>query len=252
MNDMTAVIVPKSDQINADDLIPGPRTITITDVDIRPGTEQPVSIRFDGDNGKPWKPCKSMSRVLVAMWGPDAKKYVGRSVTLYRDPNVKWGGLPVGGIRISHMTDLPSEKLDNGKIQLALTETKGKRSPFVIRPLQVQAPALDIEAARQAIADAPTIEALRTVWSAKAMGSFRTQLQGELDARKAELSESPHAGTGELITQAEAMDQIQAQTTVADVNRLVGALEQGFDTAEQDQLRSVAAERCEQLLRAAE
>jgi hypothetical protein len=129
MNDMTAVIVPKSDQINSDDFIAGPRTIRITGVDIRPGTEQPVSIHFEGDDGKPWKPCKSMSRVLVSAWGPDAKAYVGRSVTLYRDPNVTWGGMKVGGIRISHMTHIETE------LQIALTATKGKRAIAVIRPL---------------------------------------------------------------------------------------------------------------------
>jgi len=51
MNDMASVIIPKSDQINADDLIAGPITITITGVSIRPGQEQPISISFEGDNG---------------------------------------------------------------------------------------------------------------------------------------------------------------------------------------------------------
>jgi hypothetical protein len=132
MNDMSMVIVPKSDQINADDLIAGPRTITITGVDIRPGTEQPVSIHFDGDGGKPYKACKSMCRVMVAAWGPDAKTYVGRSLTLYRDPSVKWGGMEVGGIRISHMSHIERDMV------LALTATKGSRKPFTVRPLKAE------------------------------------------------------------------------------------------------------------------
>lgn len=129
MNDMTPVIVPKSDQISADDLIAGPITIRISEVDIRPGTEQPVSIFYEGDNGRPWKPCKSMSRVLVEAWGPDAKAYVGRMVTLYRDPSVKWGGMEVGGIRVSHLSHIERER------QMALTATKGKRVPFRVKPL---------------------------------------------------------------------------------------------------------------------
>lgn len=132
MNDMSMVIVPKSDQINADDLIAGPRTITITSVDIRPGTEQPVSIHFDGDGGKPYKACKSMCRVMVSAWGPDAKAYVGRSLTLYRDPSVKWGGMEVGGIRISHMSHIERDMV------LALTATKGSRKPFTVRPLKTE------------------------------------------------------------------------------------------------------------------
>lgn len=132
MNDMSKVIVPKSDQINADDLISGPITITIKGVDIRPGTEQPVSIYFEGDNGKPWRPCKSMSRVLVSAWGPDAKAYIGRSVTLYRDPKVKWGGMEVGGIRVSHLSHIERDMV------MALTATKGKRAPHTVKPLKQQ------------------------------------------------------------------------------------------------------------------
>jgi len=147
VNDMTAVIVPKSDQLNADDLIAGPRTITITGVNIRAGTEQPVAISFDGDNGKPWKPCKSMSRVLVSAWGPDAKAYVGRSLTLYRDPKVKWGGMEVGGIRVSHMTDIERD------FSMALTATKGKREPFMVKKLVAQAAKVDSAAAEKWVDD---------------------------------------------------------------------------------------------------
>lgn len=132
MTDMTSAIVPKSDQINSDDLMGGPRTIRIIGVSISPGADQPVSIKFDDSAGKVWRPCKSMSRVLVAAWGPDAKAYVGRSVTLYRDPTVKWGGMAVGGIRISHMTHIEKQ------LVLALTETKGKRAPFVVKPLAAE------------------------------------------------------------------------------------------------------------------
>ena len=130
-NDMTSVIVPKSDQLNADDLLAGPRTITITNVSIRPGTDQPISIFYEGDNGKPYKCCKSMARVLVHQWGPDASKYVGRSLTLYCDPKVTWGGMAVGGIRISHMSHIEHEAI------MALTATKGQRKPFIVKPLVV-------------------------------------------------------------------------------------------------------------------
>ncbi len=128
MNDMSQVITPKSDQLSADDFLAGPRTFTIESVEIRPGTEQPVSIFMQGED-RPWKSCKSMSRVLVAAWGPDAKTYEGRSVTLYRDPTVKWGGLAVGGIRVSHMSHIEREML------LQLTATKGKRAPHIVKPL---------------------------------------------------------------------------------------------------------------------
>ena len=142
MNDMASVIAPKSDQINADDLIGREMVITITGVKIAAGQEQPVSIEFEGSK-KVFRPCKSMSRVLVAAWGPDTSKYIGRSIKLYRDPDVTWGGLKVGGIRICEMTDL-----DGGRaMTLALTEAKGRRKPAVIRPLVMQKASARQEAA---------------------------------------------------------------------------------------------------------
>lgn len=129
MSDMTPVIQPKSDQMNSDDLMAGPRTIKITAVNLTPGSEQPCAVSFEGDSGKPWKPCKSMARVLVLVWGPDSKAYVGKSLTLYRDPEVKWGGMAVGGIRISHMSDMKSNA------PLMLTVTRGKKAPYAVKPL---------------------------------------------------------------------------------------------------------------------
>lgn len=133
MSDMSAVIVPKSDQINADDLLSGPMTIQITGVKVSSGQEQPVSMFFDGST-KAYRPCKSMARVLVSAWGADSSKYVGRSMTLYCDPKVKWGGMEVGGIRISHMSHLESP------LTLALTMTRANKKPFTVRPMQATKP----------------------------------------------------------------------------------------------------------------
>lgn len=131
MNDMSAVIVPKSDQLNAEDFLAGPQVFAIADVAISPGTEQPVSIRLDGQK-RVWRPCKSMSRCLVAAWGPDARQYMGRSVRLFCDPNVTWGGMKVGGIRISHMSHIEREMV------IALTATKGKKVMATIKPLVIE------------------------------------------------------------------------------------------------------------------
>lgn len=131
MNDMSAVIVPKSDQINAEDFLAGPAVFTIDDVAISPGTEQPVSIRLNGEK-RVWRPCKSMSRVLVSAWGADAREYIGRSVRLFCDPNVTWGGMKVGGIRISHMSHIERDMV------IALTATKCKKVMATIKPLEVE------------------------------------------------------------------------------------------------------------------
>ncbi len=159
MNDMSVAIIPKSDQLNADDLIAGPITIKVTEVTIRAG-EQPVSIHYEGDNGKPYKSCKSMNRVLVMAWGADAKNYIGRSMTLYRDPSVKWAGQDVGGIRISHLSHL------DGQFTMALTATKGSRKPFTVKPLVADEPAPSLDTVLAAIGtmtDKPSREAAKAL-----------------------------------------------------------------------------------------
>lgn len=128
MNDFQAVLAPKSDQINAQDLIAGDMTVTIAGVKVTPGTEQPVSIRLAGME-KVWRPCKTTGRILMAAWGADTATYAGRSVQLYLDPEVKWGGMKVGGIRIRAMSNLDSE------LRLALAESKQNRKIVVVKPL---------------------------------------------------------------------------------------------------------------------
>lgn len=128
--DMSTTISPKSTQLNADDLIAGPRNITITSVSANPGNaEQPVAISFEGDGGRPFLPCKTIRRVMVHCWGKDASAYIGRTMTLYRDPEVTWGGMKVGGIRISHMSHIDGSKT------MALTATQKQRKPYTVKPL---------------------------------------------------------------------------------------------------------------------
>ena len=213
MKDMSPVIVPRSDQISADDFIAGPRTYTISDVTITPGTEQPVQISLEGEQ-RAWKPCKSMSRCLVAAWGPDAKAYTGRSVTLYRDPKVKWGGMEVGGIRISHMTHIERDMM------IQLTATKGKRSPHVVKPLVAEVKQHPADAARKwadayvtAVEAAETPEALNEFANSKAkrlaeLATARPELHTEcvhaLDNRRAALSfeeGTPDEERGEAFTE---------------------------------------------------
>lgn len=128
-NDMSAIIQPKSDQLNADSLLDAPRTINITKVTVTPTVEQPCTVHYEGEDGRPYKPCKSMARVMVLVWGGDSKAYVGKSMTLYHDPEVKWGGMKVGGIRISHMSDMKSNA------PLMLTVTRGKKAPYSVKPM---------------------------------------------------------------------------------------------------------------------
>lgn len=128
MIDMTQTILAKSDQLNADDLFGGSITVKITKVGLA-SAEQPIAVNYEGDNNKPYYPCKSMRRVMVHVWGKDGNKYVGRSLTLYRDEKVVFGGAAVGGIRISHMSDISEP------ITMSLTASKKSKKPFTVLPL---------------------------------------------------------------------------------------------------------------------
>lgn len=128
--DLTEYTAPKSNQLNADDLIAGPRVITITEIKHSGNAEQPVAVHFEGDNGKPFLPCKSMRRIMVAAWGKDGSIYVGRSMRLYRDPDVSYAGVKVGGIRISHVSHIEAA------LNIALTVNNKQRKPYKVLPLQ--------------------------------------------------------------------------------------------------------------------
>lgn len=119
-------IEPNSDQLNADDLITGPITVTIEGVK-RGSSDQPIDVMISGH--RPYRPCKSMRRVLIAAWGDRGSDWIGKSLILYRDPNVKFGGVAVGGIRISHLSDI------DGPLKIMLTANRQKRAPFEVEPL---------------------------------------------------------------------------------------------------------------------
>jgi hypothetical protein len=147
--DLSPSIEPKSDQLNADDLISGPVTVTI--VDVTPGSaEQPVNVTLAEYPGRPYRPSKSMRRVMVTAWGRDSASYTGRRLVLFRNPSIRFGADQVGGIQISHLSHI-------GKpLQIPLTVKRGQKQTFKVQPLAEPAPAPAPE-----IPDLGTVEALR-------------------------------------------------------------------------------------------
>lgn len=128
MMDLSTTTEPRSDQQNFDDYATASKTVTVSDVKAG-SAEQPVEIHLTEYPGRPFKPSKSMRRVLVACWGSDSAEYVGRRMTLYGDPTVKFGGQTVGGIRIGALSHIDKP------VTVALTVTRGKRAPFTVQPL---------------------------------------------------------------------------------------------------------------------
>ena len=90
-----------------DDLRLSDKTIKVTAVKGSDTPNQPMSISYEGDNGNPYKPGKSVLSVLWRYWGADSQAYVGRSITLFYDQTVTYGGLEIGGIRIRHLSHMP-------------------------------------------------------------------------------------------------------------------------------------------------
>jgi hypothetical protein len=131
ISNLRDTIVPKSDQLNADDLIAANKIITITGVR-RGGHDDPIIINYEGDDGRPYKPCKSMRRVLIFAYGDDGNNWIGKSMELYCDPKVKFAGKEVGGIRIKALSGIPKP------ITMKLTATRGSRADFRVNVLQEQ------------------------------------------------------------------------------------------------------------------
>lgn len=102
--DFSDTIIAKSDQLNAADIV-GEMTITIVDAVKKKGDDQPISIKYEGGEGRPWKPCKSMRRLLAQAWG-NKVDIKGRKITLVCDPTVTWAGQEVGGIRIKALSHI--------------------------------------------------------------------------------------------------------------------------------------------------
>lgn len=126
--DVSKMIVAKSDQLNADDLVGGPITVRIEGLS-KGKDDQPLSIKISGGH-QPWKPCKTCIRLLVeATKTTNATEWVGMTVRLYRDPDVKWAGEKVGGIRISGLSCLEKP------IDIKLQETRGKKLAYHIEPI---------------------------------------------------------------------------------------------------------------------
>lgn len=131
--DISDTLAPKSDQLDAVDLLGGPQTFTITDVS-KGNAEQPVQIAL-AEFPRVWRPGKSMRRVLAACWGTDASVWIGRRVTLYCDETVTFGNDVTGGTRISHLSHI------EGRKKVPLLVKRGKSATFTVDPLADLTPA---------------------------------------------------------------------------------------------------------------
>lgn len=129
---------PKSDQLNAIDFVGGKaKAYTITGVKQFNREQQPYEITLQGED-RVWRPCKTAVRILADIWGDEGDDWVGKRVGLYRDLEVKFSGDDVSGIRVSHMSDLPSGDREHTTNPIPIS--RGRNKKFVIKPLPPETP----------------------------------------------------------------------------------------------------------------
>jgi hypothetical protein len=135
MADISDTLAPKSDQLDNIDLRgTEPRIFTVTQVDVKPGAEQPVTVHL-AEFPRPWKPGKNMRRVLAHCWGRESDNWVGKRVELFSDERVKFGNETPGGTRISRLSDIDGPK--SAPVMLS----QGRAGVYKVVPLPDLSPA---------------------------------------------------------------------------------------------------------------
>jgi hypothetical protein len=135
--DVSHTIISKSDQLNATDLPPGDSILKIVNVKVAADKDQPVQILIEGYEGRPYKPCLSMRRVLIAAWGQYAETWIGQSIAVYCENSVLWAGKEVGGIRITSLTGIDKE------VRVPITINRYERGIYLVQPLIISEPVLE-------------------------------------------------------------------------------------------------------------
>jgi hypothetical protein len=183
MPDISETLTPNSDQLDNIDLRGGPpRIFTVTNVDVRTGAEQPVTVHL-AEFPRPWKPGQNMRRVLAHYWGRESDGWVGKRVELYADEKVKFGNETPGGTRISRMSDIEGVK---GAAPVLLSQ--GRPGTYKVEPLP-DAPtpaAAPPEPTAEEVAACTDVDDLKAMW--KRSGKERRE---QIEARVADLNNEP-------------------------------------------------------------
>lgn len=131
--DIRAATKPKSDQLNYETFLNGPQTFTVSKV--TPGDrDHPVFIHMNECPATPYKPSKGMLKCIAQPdgWGDKSSQWVGKSITLYGDPTVIYGGVEVGGIKVAALSDI------NGDYETLISARRGVRKPHLIKKIVIQ------------------------------------------------------------------------------------------------------------------
>ena len=133
MLDLSGTIKAKSDQLNADDFISGDKLVQVEGVNLMKDPQQPVHIYYYGCEGKPFKPCLTVRRILIKLWGIDGSQWADKWMNLYVDQSVSFGKQKnIGGIRVNAVSHIPSAAT------ISLSIRRGVKQHFVVQPIQLE------------------------------------------------------------------------------------------------------------------
>lgn len=179
--DISDTLAPTSDQLDSVELTT-PRIFTVEKV-TKGSAEQPVNVWFVGFP-RPWRPGKSMRRVLghPKVWGTDASTWTGRSVELFCDPTIPFGGKAVGGTRISRISHIDKQ------VKVPLLVTRGKTEMYAVDPLP-DAPAPISEPSEAVVAACTDVDELKAMWR-----SSGVERRAQIEQRVADLVAEPVVG----------------------------------------------------------
>ena len=187
--DLSGTLETKSDQLNAVDLLPGPITVQVVSVKKVEDKKQPTHIEITGGY-KTYKPCLGMRRILAAAWGLDGSVYVGRSMTLYRDPDIEYSNQATGGIRIAALSDMPKP------LDIRLIESKRLPKNYKVevigkqttKPPESKAKTQEIDDLRQKMALESDVLALQEQFKAVTDSSGLDACRAKLSTLTAKIS----------------------------------------------------------------
>jgi len=131
--DLSGTIKSNADQLNVDDMVTGPMMIQVEGVTLNNDPKQPIKIFYYGCENKPFKPCLTVRRMLIALWGKDGNQWANRWMNLYVDASVSYGKQKnIGGIRVDALSHI------NSTATISLTVRRGVKQHFTIQPINLE------------------------------------------------------------------------------------------------------------------
>ena len=175
--DLTKALAPKTDQIDATDLIGKPPQIFTIAAVSENGSEladqQPVNIRLE-ETHLFYRPSKGMLRVLADNWGKNVQEWVGRKLELYGDPDVYFGREKRGGTRIKRLSHITKSK------STLINPRGGKGGYWTVDPLPT-ALATPPEPTEAEVAACVEVDQLKAMWRTSGP-ERRAQIEARVEA----------------------------------------------------------------------